>query len=513
LTQVDGNILPELEDLRLDPGAMFMVLASKDVRLQSLEKLFLGDGSTIDIRVPGTVVTFKDGIDLGLTIGKNVKYNILSSPSAEINTRISKDASLVESTLIVYPGSSFIIDEGVTFTMGLGSTLDFGLLTTLPVEGETSPIAINGTLEIIADDPFTGSTLIGPSFTAPGALYQILVLGPKGKVILNNPETTASGIAASFQLGYATPAVGLVGSSGGGGYSYDWGTPDGAQIEINAEGLIIRDNDRTSGATVAVGRTAAILPNQSLTLKDNVTLTVRTFPLDLIGDTVENGGGAKLLGPGGLIVGGIRFTGGDDGWQAIGEIIRIVEDTGTATVRPASYAATAPSPLTATLSAVELGATIAVGTNTLNIAGGTTINLNGTLLRKLGEISLAATGNITLAPVATGVPAGVILTGVPGPASPVAKPLSTTGVSVVAGGTFNEIGVVGLAGANVALTSETLAVTTADADTTANTLPAGRLVSLTGGATYQGTVTAGTPVLPATLIYISSETVTAADTI
>jgi hypothetical protein len=99
------------------------------------------------------------------------------------------------------------------------------------------------------------------------------------------------------------------------------GADDGAQIELNGAGLIIRETDATAGAVVSIGGENAMIPkDQTLTLEENVQLTVPYVAtsnrfLWLAGDAE---GGAKLLGEGELVSLQTRIKGGQYGWQAYG---------------------------------------------------------------------------------------------------------------------------------------------------------------------------------------------------
>jgi hypothetical protein len=485
LTENNGELLQALVDLKLGPGADFAV-TSNDISLKALETLFLGDGSLINI--PGTGVTFKEDNVLGLTIGKDVTYKVVMSPSATVNTVISKDASLVGgSTLVVYPGSTFTVDEGVTFTVDGVSTFDISRQA-VPAADAAPAIAINGAVNVAE-----GSTFVAPYAsvaTNPAVLYQTVGLGAKGKVALD--------YGAQFRFGRALDAVnqlyvGVNGSTA----TYEWdGSTDGAEIELNAGGVVIRDTDATLGATVAIAAPGAvILKSHELYLDRNVTLDIGADIITLQGDTDANGGGAKLLGPGKLTAGGITISGGDDGWQVLGDNIEI--DQASTALTAVSAATPVSATFAATFKALGLGASIDVAAGgTLIIAADTTIDLNGTMARKNGEILLAGTAVISLTDNDS-----VILTGA-GPAGHTAGvPLDTGGASLVTTA-LDTIGVANLAGDG----ADALAVTTAVPVTTAPVgLPAGRLVSLTGTTSgSSGTATAGAAVR------ISSETVTAA---
>jgi hypothetical protein len=479
LDENNGDLLQGLAALRLGPGAILNV-TSPDVTLKALESLFLGDGSWLNA-IAGTNVTFKEDFDLALTLGKNVRYQVGMSPSAVVETVISKDAGLVgNSTLIVYEGSTFTVNEGVTFTVDGNSTFDISRVT------DDEAVMIDGALEINS-----GSALIGPDFATvqadPEALLSAVTLGDDGKVVLNH--------GAKFYFGSSTSQE-FIGGTAGDNATYAWtDTADkGAQIEINAQGLIIRDiNGIDTPVTVNVAEQGAgILKNQSLYLDRGVTLVVDNEWFYLLGDAA---GGAKLLGPGKLALGhtpdSINFIGGDSGWQAFGDDIVIGDDYSNLFLLAVSGANPPPATVKATLKALGQGASISIPAaapnNTLIISENTTIDLNGTAAAQRGEIRLASGAIISLAATTS-----EILTGA-GPAGhQTAVPL--TGAAVTGSG-ITGIGITGITGI-----ANTLAVTTAVAVTTPTpSLPPGKLVSVTGSASA-GTVTATADVV------ISSQT-------
>jgi hypothetical protein len=498
LTEPSNDFLTGLTELKLGPGATFDIANSIDVSLKSLETLFLGDGSAIF--VPGTNVTFNNTTPIVTTLGKNVVYQVGMSASATVNTVINDDASLVgNSILTVYPGSTFTVNPGVIFSVEDGSAFD---ISNLPLN--TPAVQIDGTVAIAADGVF-----IGPDFATvqanPEALFQTINLGDDGKVVLSR--------GAEFSLGTGPTSQLFIGADSSNA-TYEWSTSDdGAELEINADGIIIRDTNGFNpanlgiapfGVTVTIAAPGAgILKDQSLYLDRGVTLAVdANFALYLMGDTEANGGGAKLLGPGKVTAGTIEFTGGNDGWQAIGNDIGIVNIT-TPYIFAMSGATPPPASVASTLKALGLGTTITVpAAATLEIRADTTIDLNGTMARKNGEILLENTAVIALAEDDS-----VILTGA-GPAGhTTAVDLSTTGASAVTTG-LDEIGITNQAGDILVDdgTGYAKAVTTAVLITTpAVSIPAGNLFSLIGTAGNPGTVTA---TVASGYFGISSETVT-----
>jgi hypothetical protein len=190
-----------LKNLKLNPGANFEVFPNPYVTFESLEELFLGDGSVISVL--GGNVTFKQAQDtlLGLTIGKKVAYQVEMSPLAKIKTTIDKDGGLADnSTLILYEGSSFTVDNDVIFTIEGGSTFDISNLP-IPATATTStvPLEINGTLNIASD-----GKLIGPGYDKiavnPENLYNAFKLGDKGKITLDYGATFYLGDTAATSV-------------------------------------------------------------------------------------------------------------------------------------------------------------------------------------------------------------------------------------------------------------------------------------------------------------------------
>ncbi|MDR2210459.1 MAG: hypothetical protein LBO65_03195 [Spirochaetaceae bacterium] len=519
LTEPNGELLTGLKDLKLGPGAGLAVHddltfgttpTNDDVSLNSLETLFLGDGSTIFVQ--GGNVTFKEDKDLALTMGKNITYQVAMSASAKVNTVIAKDASLVNgSDLIVYPGSTFTLNEGVTFGVDGTSTFDISRQP-IPPPADTVPITINGTIEIAE-----GGDFIGPDFATvqanPENLFKTIGLGSTGKMVLN--------YGANFSFAPGSSTAKYVGDNGDGA-PYEWDTADkGAQIEINSQGLIIRDItdiDPADPVIVSVnGQGAGILKNHSLTLARGVVLQVTTGEgLFLFGDTAANGGGAKLLGPGQLVVGTgtladqTIIVGGDYGWQAIGHDVAIFAKNGSSPPSPTLAAftlpsATPPPTLETTFKALGLGATITVGTDNLIIGNDVTIDLNGSNARKAGEIILPKTKTITL-----GDDGSKIITGA-GPAGhPSAAGLASNNTSSVSTA-LDTIGILGLTGNNSGGGTPTYYVkaftTAAPVVTPTASLLAGQLVSLAGNASPAAVITNNHATDP---VSISSETPTVA---
>jgi hypothetical protein len=376
-----------------------------------------------------------------------------------------------------------------------GSTFDISRLP-VPAADAAPAITINGAIEV------ANGTFIGPYATVPtnlAVLYQTIALGSKGKVLLDSDD-------AVFSFGRAAdPLNQLYVSSSTATYTWD-GSGDGAQIELNAGGLVIRDTDDGVAAVTIGAAGAVILKSHKLYLDRNVTLELGTgLTITLQGDTEANNGGAKLLGPGKLTATANTIGGGDDGWQVLGDNLVITESTGSFDISSPIIAPATTS--VATFKALGLGASIFVdASTTLTIAADITINLNGTLARKNGEIILADTAEISLAeddsviltmdPAYTGASAGHTS------AIPLAGSTVGIGVSKVDAGAFSAIGITNLKGDD----TDAKAMTTAAPNLTANTLPAGRLVSLIGTASGSATATAN-----GAEVRINSETPTAAD--
>jgi hypothetical protein len=520
LTAPSGELLTGLTELKLGPGATFAVddangttPLNDDVSLKALETLFLGDGSTI--YVPGSV-TFKmveppaTAVPLALTMGKDVSYRVEMSPSATVNTVISEDSGLaVGSELIIYPGSTFTVKEGITFTVGAGANFDVSKLTPPATDG-ASPVTIDGAIEIAA-----GGRFIGPDFATvqadPATLLKSVVLGDNGKLVLDHSANFYFGDVNGKKYVGASPAT----------YAWTSGSTAGGEIEINNSGLIIRDtNDINTEVKVTVAEEgAAILKGQSLTLGRGVILTVAdTFAFYLFGDADTNGKGAKLLGPGTLKAGSTEITGGDHGWQAIGDgwSFEIAPGGVTAVMKKYPAVATTPPAGGITLKALGLGATITqnatatASLNELTIDVDTTIDLGGTAQKKAGEIILKGAvsgtfdnpGKITLKKVLTTI--GTITTGNTAASPPAVGALTAVGVVTDITAATPLIQIVDLIGTGNA--AGTQVTTTAAKD--GSKLPPGYLVDLKPG-TGNSTITGGAT--PDNAGRISAETPTVAD--
>jgi hypothetical protein len=502
LNQPSGDVLEKLTALTLKAGAGFTVSVTQTVTLQSLKSLFLGDGSTFDV-AQGDRVSFTQVPDekLETTLGLKVFYSVGTAADAVLDVKITDNASLINgSTLTVNAVSTFTLAEGKTLTVEDGAAVDFSALA----PADDAPILIAGKLVVEEGGSFVGpdlSTFAGDLAT----IFKVINLAPEtGKVVLDwgAAFTLGSGAGATAYVGpYSTPAT------------YEWvaSNTDGAQIELNAAGLVIRDIDGGNDAVVAVGSPhAGVLKNQSLTVETGATLDVGTGQsFWLIGDTEANGGGAVLKGGGQVTVGKTTISGGAAGWQAEGDTIAFVGvSANAALLKSATASATVTTP-TAILRAKGPNATIAQAdgaSNNLTIDENTTIALGGTASKQAGAIILAGNatpanaGTITLTKDTSKITTG---NSTPTTAATFTEELATDGVTEITTGA----GVIGITnvlgdGTNAKVTTTAVLNTTNN-----NLLPAGKLVSLQGDATA-GTVKGGGT---GTTGYISSETNTNLD--
>jgi hypothetical protein len=314
-------------------------------------------------------------------------------------------------------------------------------------------------------------------------LYKLITLGPgpnNGRIVLNwGGEFRFAAAAADYFVGPNPQTA-----------SYQWRATatDGGQIEINAQGLVIRDINgfdpltATTMVNVTVAGTGAIiLPTQTLTLDRGVTLAL-TNNLTLLGDTADNGGGAKLLGPGKVTVGttASELVGGDYGWQAVGAN-RIVINGGTPGIAGLDNTST-PVAAAMTFTAKGLGATIKVpATAVLAIGAETEIALGGTYDKKGGEITLVGAGSnpgqINLAVATT---SKITTANVAGATNSSGDLGAAGGPSIVNAGAITSIGITNVLGDG---TQKTTATSTAVADLVGNVMPTGYLVSLVGAGT------------------------------
>ncbi|MDR2758826.1 MAG: hypothetical protein LBB78_05560 [Spirochaetaceae bacterium] len=522
LTRATGDVLDKLAKLTVGPGALFEV-DTPLVTLQSLETLFLGDGSQfiVDAGVPATpIVTFTQDPDKKLvtTLGKKVLYRVGTAPDAIVDVVINGDASLINgSRLTVNPDSTFTLAEDKTLTVETGAIVDFSAVQPPAAVTDPSPVIIKGTIEIEE-----GGTLIGPALVdfeaTPEVLFDTIKFVTAGKVVLDwgAAYTMGTGLNAKPYIGPHVAVYSLATSP-----TYQWAnvaTPgDGAQIEINAAGLIIRDTNAGTAAVRIDNTRAVILKGQSLTLEDaGVTLTiVQGNTLWLVGDPETAGvssNGAKLLGPGTVKAGSTSIVGGPNGWQAVGQAAgdsigiyaddpaaRLVSSTAAATGTPAAILK-ALHPLQGSF----LGATItqaAVASNNLTISANTTIALGGAAQKKAGEIVL--TGGTNPGKITFTNDTSKITTGNSSASTTSTGPLAAGGVTAVTGGTITTIGVTNLVGDG----TNTKITTTATPSTPNNNLMGvGNLASLLGAT--GGTITGGAA---SNNGVISSETITNAD--
>ncbi|MDR2068726.1 MAG: hypothetical protein LBP71_02535 [Spirochaetaceae bacterium] len=520
LSQAGGDVLDKLTSLTVGPGARFEV-DTPLVTLQSLETLFLGDGSQLiaDAGVGnGTpIVTFTkaEGKKLVTTLGKKVLYRVGTAPDAIVDVVIKEDASLIAgSSLTVNEDSTFTLDAGKTLTVEEGAIVDFSAALPPAAATDPSPVTIEGTIAIEE-----GGTLIGPALSGfeatPEVLFETIKFVNDGKVILNWGASYTMGSDPATDKPYIGPYVAVYNAATSPTYQWANGAAtDGAQIEINEAGLTIRDINGGIAKVDIANTRSVILRGQSLTLEDaGVTLEIRNGnTLWLIGDTDTAGTGAKLLGPGGVKAGSTTIVGGPNGWQAVGQAagdsIGIYASGAAAELESANTAGGTPAAALTALSPVgggsSLGATItqAAGAgNDLLIAANTSIALGGTAQKKIGEIVLIGDasdpGTITFANDTS-----KITTGNSSAATTTVGLLDANSVTDITASPTPLIGVPFVVGDG---TDAKVATTAVLNSTAPSTIPAGKLASLVGGAgggTVSGTSDTG---------YISAETPTVAD--
>jgi hypothetical protein len=279
-----------------------------------------------------------------------------------------------------------------------------------------------------------------------------------------------------------TDVMYMVGANGGGADAYEWcaSSTDGAQIEINNAGIIIRDANPAGGVTYAAALTIAgtnvLQKEQTLTLEKGVVLTAPAgLNLWVTGDT---NGGAKLLGEGSMYLsGGVYVTGGQYGWQAYGTGVIGIGNNGYGP----SIATLATGP---TLRALGPGATITLERNVGNalvVGANTTIELGGNDRAVGGAIILtdgnladkSKSGKLTLAAATSKITTGNSVSGT----QTSAVVLADDYVTSATGTTIGEIGIPYLAGDGTVI-KVTPTVAAVDGK-----VPAGRIISLEGGAT------------------------------
>jgi hypothetical protein len=487
LSQTSGDVLNSLTKLTVGPGASFEVDKTSNVTLQSLETLFLGDGSSFTVNKAGNSVTFTqaEGKKLVTTLGKKVYYLVGIAADAIVDVKITDDASLITgSRLTVNPGSTFIVDAGKTLTVEGGAQVNFTALTPPAAAGDPAPVIISGALAVES-----GATVYGPALdpSDPDAFYETFTFEGDGKAVLDT--------GADFFMG----AKQFIGATGDGA-TYE--TANGAQIELNAAGFIMRDTGAAPAGTVTVKDTlAVIIKGHSLTLETGLTLKVDTGnQLWFVGGTEADGDGAILKGAGKLVAASTEIVGGPFGWQAVGDSIAIGTPDGIETNLKSDGASTGGA--FKALGSL-LGATItqkAVASNSLNILANTTIDLGGSSQRKVGEIVLVGDGTNPGTITFTDATSKIITGNTAG--SGLKDALDTGGVTAITG-SAGLIGIVNVLGDG----SNTEVTTTAVAN--ADLLPAGFLVELVGGS-GGGTVTAGAAT-PTNDGHISAETPTVAD--
>jgi hypothetical protein len=346
-----------------------------------------------------------------------------------------------------------------------------------------APVKISGAIKVASGGTVIGPSLEGLSDADKLAMYTAFDFGSGGGVLLD--------YGAIFNMGDGTtPGTDveyLVGPSSG-TYAYEWNSSnDGAQIEINGAGLVIRDGVPVApavavdyAAAVSIGApNAMVLKNQTLTLERGVTLAV-SAPFSFLWLAGDTTGGATLLGDGKVVINSeTEITGGRDGWQAYGGTGSIgLGRGGTAGNVSTIWATTTGT----SIRALGPGATItqlAVASNALVIEANTLIELGGNDRAVGGEIILknSAAGNKTNnAKLTLAAGTSKITTGnSPSAGQSSAVLLSDTNVTVATGSTISEIGILYLDGdgTNIKATPTVAAVD--------GKVPSGRLISLEGG--------------------------------
>jgi hypothetical protein len=495
------NSFENLTDLYIGPGAGVKI-DSPALTFGDLRTLTLQDGARLD--AIGGAVTFlvEDPAPATpnktqITLGLNSFYKVGVSPTAKVAVAIENNSKLIDgSTLTVNEGSTLSLAAGKTLTVGDGAEVDLsGLITTaqatVPTSPEAAPVQINGEIKLEE-----GGTLKGPDVTKLGATAdarlnaaKFFTFGEDGKILL------------SYGASYLMGEIPVVGESTS-GYTWVAAASAGvdAQIEINGQGVIIRDVKKGTGAAkVAIaGPGAYILKGQTLTLEHSSVKLVSSSAEGLIlfgGDTTTDG--ATLKGPGKLIISkdGTEDTttivGGAYGWQAVGaETIKFYYSSKSIIAGLTALTGAAVSAET-TLKAMGPGAAIAQAgeaSNDLNVGVFTTIALGGTNLVEHGAIILKNTGSDASNNGSMSLTAATskITTGnTAGTGQTAAVKLDAEGETTISGSAIDQHGILLLAGDGNNLKATSTATV---ADSRAS---AGKLVSLEGasGATVKCSTT------------------------
>jgi hypothetical protein len=414
------NSFDNLTSLFVGPASAVTIL-SPTVTFKSLESLTLQDSAKL-VANAGTAVSFL--VDASatpkkteITLGRNVLYQVGVSPTAKVDVAIKNDSSLLTgSTLTVNPGSTFTLEPDTTLTVPTGAEIDFSEITkgstTGPATPDLAPIQIKGTIEVTGSGSIVGPNPVG--LTNATDVYKFIAFDENdGKVLLN------------YGTSFSTGALKLVGADSSAS-AFEWksgGTDDGAQVEINAAGITIRDTpvgttptDYAAELTVGAPN-AYILKEQILTLETGVELKVDDANLLWFAGDAGTSGGAQLKGTGKIVAGGTSISGGSKGWRVFGgDSIGIrytsatassIENSGTgATVFRAQGAGAVITQATGTTltiglnTAIELGGTPTTAWGIIVLtSGGAKLDFPGTsskLVLGAGTGGTAAAGLVTL---------------------------------------------------------------------------------------------------------------------
>ncbi|MDR2758496.1 MAG: hypothetical protein LBB78_03860 [Spirochaetaceae bacterium] len=388
-----NNSFDDLEGLSIGPASRVSI-ASPALTFKSLKTLSLQDSASLDAAA-GNAVTFlveatpstppkKTEVNLGL----NSFYNVGIAPTAKVDMAIVRDASLISgSTIAINEGSTLTVETGKTFTVESGATVDLrNLGINVPANADAAPVQIKGTVELTG----TG-TLIGqnPGLfpTSPTDIYKFVSFAGGGKIVLNYGTMYVLGAVTTPAL----PSISFIGSSATAAYRWN-GAEDGAQIIFDKIGITIRDADGGGAvvtSNVGPANTYAHIPEgQTLTLDMDVQLKSNNGKgIYFAGATA---GGAQLKGPGKIVVGTTRITGGSSGWRVFGsETIGIVQNnpatafianTGIGTTT--SFKATGPSAVIR--QAAARGNSVIIQANTIVDLSGTAASPGGSIVLESG---------------------------------------------------------------------------------------------------------------------------------
>ncbi|MFP3090608.1 hypothetical protein LQZ21_09815 [Treponema sp. TIM-1] len=411
-----NNSFDNLTSLFIGPVSKVNI-ASPALTFKSLKTLTLQNSASL-VAAEGNMVTFlveatpstppkKTEVRLGL----NVFYKVGVSPTAKVDVAVANDASIIKgSTIVLNEGSTLTVAAGKTLTVEGGASIDFrNLGTSAPASAEAAPIQINGAIELTGN-----GSLVGPHpslFQANSPdIYKFIAFGAKGKVRLNHGTSyTFLVVPPAIPNPNPNPAHAPFPYIGSDPISaYRWSSAnDGAQIILDAAGLTIRDDNSGNLAVITIsGPGASIEKEHTLTLDPNVELRLTNDKgLLFAGDT---GGGARLKGPGAVVAGTTRITGGSSGWRVFGsEPIGILQATPTT-----SSIENRGSGSSTVFRAMGQSAIIRQGVgsgNALTIAANTVVDLGGTSTSPGGSIVLKSGSNPGKLAFAGAVTAKVLL--------------------------------------------------------------------------------------------------------